>query len=58
VQGAVEEAGRVFLVIPAWAGIRVVFFRQKGGESKNGGALRQRVHFWIPAFAGRTGFLI
>jgi hypothetical protein len=43
-------------VIPLIPGIQFVSSRPKGGESKNGGALRRRVGFWIPAFAGMTDF--
>jgi hypothetical protein len=33
----------------------VRFLQPKGCKSKNGGAARRRVCFWISAFAGMTG---
>jgi hypothetical protein len=41
-------------VIPAKAGIQYVFSSQNGCKLKNGDALRRKVRFWIPAFAGMT----
>jgi hypothetical protein len=48
-----REGGKI-TVIPAQAGIQYVFSSQNGCQSKNDGALRREVRFWIPSFAGMT----
>jgi hypothetical protein len=49
-----SREGRKTTVIPAKAGIQYAPSSQNGCQSKNSDALRRRVRFWIPAFAGMT----